>query len=348
MPNPNPYVVSYSFGGFQANNPSTPLPGSAVDNELAGIATAVAGLIAALADIRRSDGALNNGIVTFDSFESGLQLLLDPTNGLLVAAAVATAQASATTATTQAGISTTQAGISTAQAAAAAASAAGVNLSLYLAKANNLAGLGSLVTSRSNLGLGTAAVLDVGTTANKVLQLDGSAKIPAVDGSQLTGVDILPVGAVLWFPATVAPAGLLKVNGALVSRTTYARLYAFAAGSGNIVAEASWAANAGGFSTGDLSSTFRLPDLRGEFVRGFDDGRGVDAARVIGSNQADSLKDHTHNYDKFAIGGQAGNTAGFFGMTTNVPVATASSSPSTGAATETRARNVPLLACIKY
>jgi hypothetical protein len=41
---------------------------------------------------------------------------------------------------------------------------------------------------RSALGLGTAATLNVGTSANNVVQLDGSAKLPAIDGSQLTGL----------------------------------------------------------------------------------------------------------------------------------------------------------------
>lgn len=51
-----------------------------------------------------------------------------------------------------------------------------------------LSNLGSLVTSRNNLGLGTAAVLDTGTGANQVVKLDGNAKLPAVDGSALTNV----------------------------------------------------------------------------------------------------------------------------------------------------------------
>lgn len=43
-------------------------------------------------------------------------------------------------------------------------------------------------TVRANLGLGTAAVLNSGTSANNVVQLDGSGKLPAVDGSQLTNM----------------------------------------------------------------------------------------------------------------------------------------------------------------
>lgn len=51
---------------------------------------------------------------------------------------------------------------------------------------------GSYADLSSKPTLGTAAALDVGTTANKVVQLDGSGKLPAVDGSQLTGVTGLP------------------------------------------------------------------------------------------------------------------------------------------------------------
>src|SRR6267143_592016 len=93
MSDPSPYVVTYSFSGFQASSPTTPLPAPKVDAELANIAAAVAALIAAMKDVRRSDGALKSGIVTLDSFAQGLQLTVDPTNGNLVAAAVATAQA---------------------------------------------------------------------------------------------------------------------------------------------------------------------------------------------------------------------------------------------------------------
>ena len=54
--------------------------------------------------------------------------------------------------------------------------------------ANNLSDLANASTARTNLGLGTASVLDAGTSANNVVQLNGSAQLPAVDGSLLTGI----------------------------------------------------------------------------------------------------------------------------------------------------------------
>jgi len=44
---------------------------------------------------------------------------------------------------------------------------------------------------RTTLGLGTAATLNVGTSANNVVQLDGTGKLPAVDGSQLTNITVV-------------------------------------------------------------------------------------------------------------------------------------------------------------
>ena len=60
--------------------------------------------------------------------------------------------------------------------------------STALFAANNLSDLVSAATARTNLGLGTAAVLDTGTSANQVVKLNGSAQLPAIDGSLLTGI----------------------------------------------------------------------------------------------------------------------------------------------------------------
>jgi hypothetical protein len=72
MANPTPYTPQTSFAAFQANNPTGPLPAMALDTELTYIKTSIASLVSALEDVRRSDGALNNGIVTAFSLGAGL------------------------------------------------------------------------------------------------------------------------------------------------------------------------------------------------------------------------------------------------------------------------------------
>ena len=83
--------------------------------------------------------------------------------------------------------------------------------STKLAIANNLSDLNNVATARTNLGLGTAATQDVGTSANNVVQLDGTAKLPAVDGSQLTNIS--PTGALL------ITNNLSDLNNATTART---------------------------------------------------------------------------------------------------------------------------------
>lgn len=67
MAAPTKYQREYSFTDYQANNPSQPLPGPQVDNELENIEQSLNGTIAAVNDVRRADGALVNEIVTLDS-----------------------------------------------------------------------------------------------------------------------------------------------------------------------------------------------------------------------------------------------------------------------------------------
>lgn len=74
----------------------------------------------------------------------------------------------------------------------------------YLTKANNLAGLANTATARTNLGLGTAAVANTGITAGSVVALDGTGKLPAVDGSQLTN---LPGGGGASYTTTTYSTG---------------------------------------------------------------------------------------------------------------------------------------------
>jgi len=155
----------------------------------------------------------------------------------------------------------------------------------------------------------------------------------AVLQNPATGVTTVTqqTGEVCFFAMNTAPAGFLKANGALVSRTTYSNLFAVIGTT---------------FGTGDGSTTFALPDLRGEFLRGWDDSRGVDASRTFGSSQTDAFKSHTHTtyftngYDNTGVvyptGGSSVRTNSIYYATT-----------ATGDA-ETRPRNIALLACIKY
>ena len=144
-----------------------------------------------------------------------------------------------------------------------------------------------------------------------------------------------PAGEVTVFARSTAPAGWLKANGALVSRTTYADLFA---------------AIGTTFGAGDGSTTFALPDLRGEFLRGWDDGRGVDGGRSFGSVQSDAFRAHSHDVIGWGNNNQnrgnglatAGGGDGYTTPNTGLNLAQA-----TGAS-ETRPRNVALLACIKF
>jgi microcystin-dependent protein len=78
------------------------------------------------------------------------------------------------------------------------------------------------------------------------------------------------VGAVQAFARSSCPVGWVAADGALVIRSQYPALFA---------------AIGTTFGAGNGTTTFQLPDLRGEFVRGFDQGRGVDPSRAFGSRQ---------------------------------------------------------------
>lgn len=70
---PAKYQPSYSFSGFQEANPSRPLPAQRVDVEFQNVARTTSELIAALGDVRRSDGQLANGIVTLEALSTDVQ-----------------------------------------------------------------------------------------------------------------------------------------------------------------------------------------------------------------------------------------------------------------------------------
>ncbi len=157
------------------------------------------------------------------------------------------------------------------------------------------------------------------------------------------GVDL--VASVQSFATESAPQGWLECDGREVSRTLYARLF-------QRIGDR--------FGAGDGSTTFNVPDMRGEFIRGWDNGRGVDSGRGMGTAQEDQFQGHWHRW--FANNSTAGPGSAISADWLNAaPDGTndqsdqrvrealpdgANGVPRTGP--ETRPRNIALLYCIKY
>ena len=106
------------------------------------------------------------------------------------------------------------------------------------------------------------------------LQTDGSGNL------SFSIVQGVPTGSVFCIAVASVPTGYLECNGAAVNRTTFAALFAIIGTQ---------------YGAGNGSTTFNLPDLRGEFIRGFDNGRGVDSGRSIATSQSDQNEAHTHS-----------------------------------------------------
>ena len=155
-----------------------------------------------------------------------------------------------------------------------------------------------------------------------------------------------PSGQIGLFATDYTPTGWLKANGAVLSRTVYTNLFA---------------AIGTRFGAGDGHSTFNLPDLRGEFPRFWDDGRGVDAGRVLGSWQSDAIRNITAQM--YLYGQDGSSSQGAFGFRkqgerglvwsrndNNAGVVMdfwLDASKVVPTAHENRPRNIALLACIK-
>jgi microcystin-dependent protein len=147
----------------------------------------------------------------------------------------------------------------------------------------------------------------------------------------------IPPGIVSAWAVNSPPFGWLPCEGQAISRTSYARLFA------NIGTV---------FGTGNGTTTFNLPDLRGEFIRGWANARSVDTGRAFGSFQADELKAHTHSHN--GSSNKTGLSSSAYGSNVTVASNILAGSPTSGpvsdstGGTETRPRNVALMYCIKF
>ena len=220
----------------------------------------------------------------------------------------------------------------------------------------------------ANNAIATASLKDNAVTIAKMADNSvGTSEIVnnAVTRAKVTPGGFNPVGTVIWYAGSTAPAGYLKCNGDSIAN-----------GSGTTQS-----------ITADFSALYAivgssLPDLRGEFVRGWDDGKGTDSGRSIRSGQTELFKEHTHtpsvsqtttgdHNHSFKASNRAGDEDGWDGSNkafigdddgsaftqaadTNKIYDNGSHNHSVGVTiantggAETRPRNIALLACIKY
>ena len=220
----------------------------------------------------------------------------------------------------------------------------------------------------ANNAIATANLKDNAVTIAKMADNSvGTSEIVnnAVTRAKVTPGGFNPVGTVIWYAGSTAPAGYLKCNGDSIAN-----------GSGTTQS-----------ITADFSALYAivgssLPDLRGEFVRGWDDGKGTDSGRSIRSGQTELFKEHTHtpgvsqstagdHTHNFKASNRAGDENGWSGANkafigdddgsaftqaadTNKIYDNGSHNHSVGVTiantggAETRPRNIALLACIKY
>nr|WP_052908938.1 tail fiber protein [Escherichia coli] len=101
------------------------------------------------------------------------------------------------------------------------------------------------------------------------IKSDGTVQT-ALENLGLGEGSALPVGVPVPWPSATPPTGWIKCNGAPFSAEEYPEL-------------------------AKVYPALKLPDLRGEFIRGWDDGRGVDSGRVVLTGQSQSVQQHTHD-----------------------------------------------------
>lgn len=151
----------------------------------------------------------------------------------------------------------------------------------------------------------------------------------------------IPPGAVMSFAMSAAPVGWLPCDGSAISRTTYASLFA---------------AVRTIHGAGDGSNTFNVPDLRGEFIRGWDNGRAIDSGRTFGTSQVAYAGQNTFYMYRDDGDSQTGSRGEVTAFSVNSTAVMPQNSPNGTGYTQTvpttpgdtRPRNIALLYCIKF
>lgn len=142
------------------------------------------------------------------------------------------------------------------------------------------------------------------------------------------------IGMIGFFPLAAPPSGWLACEGQFIGLAAYPLLAAHLQREGV-----------------DLTLPYRLPDLRGVFIRGLDRGRGIDPNREVGTEQDDAIAMHAHELVEKRIAAEAGNVTVAAGPHSgdfpNVSLTSYTVEEFETAGSETRPINVALLGCIR-
>jgi microcystin-dependent protein len=299
MADPTPYSRSYSFSGFQTVSPSAPLPGQQVDTQFDAVAAALSDAITALKDIRRSDGKLQSGLISTDQlaavFSVGFTLrgvwvsgtAYSSGDGVVYGAAFYKAKSFIASSTTTPDVDTTNWQFLTSLLGPVPADGSLTNAKFANAPAQSIKGnaTGSLGAVADLTGTQVAGLLPV-------LRYDAAQSLSAAQQLQVRlNLAAPPVGTILDFAGATLPGGFLWAAGQAVDRTTYALLFA---------------ALGTTYGTGNGSTTFNVPDLRGRVAAGRDNLNGTAASRLTSGNAGfdgtalgagggdERMQNHTH------------------------------------------------------
>lgn len=184
------------------------------------------------------------------------------------------------------------------------------------------------------------------TATGGAIQVNGVDAVTFDVNGLATGGGVIPVGSIITWITSTPPTGYIECNGDPISRTTYAALFAVLGTD---------------YGVGDGSTTFNLPDFRGEFLRGWDNTKGSDpdaASRtdrgdgttgdVVGSKQPSENLSHGHSIRGTNAAGTTG-TSSYLGAinVTGSFNSTATLSGVDNGGNESRPRNVNVMYCIR-
>lgn len=271
MTAPSVYSRAYNFRNYQTSNPTNPLPGVQVDIEMNNIKSVTDSLGDCINSVRRSDGSLQNAVVTADSLDESALALIGAGNWTPRGPwATATAYAIGNVVRNTVTLVTTT----------------------YVCAVTHISGTFATDYSAGNwvdlTSARSAPQISYDPTVSGLVSTNVKAALDEIDAK----VDLVTLpGELRPYAGSAAPSGWLLCYGQAVSRTTYATLF-------GIVGTT--------YGVGDASTTFNLPDLRGRAVFGRDDMGTVAANRItngvagfvgttlgaVGGSQ--SMQAHTH------------------------------------------------------